>query len=73
MTAIARLSLIMLAALLSACASNAPTPSPKPVVHAPIGSFNGSAEDVLFRALGLVAHPIATAAIPRMAALIAVV
>ena len=57
MTAITRLSLIVLAALLSACASNAPTPTPKPVVHAPISSFNGNAEDVLFRALGLVGTP----------------
>ena len=57
MTAITRLSLIVLAALLSACASNAPTPNPEPVVHAPISSFNGNAEDVLFRALGLVGTP----------------
>ena len=57
MTAIARFSLIMLAALLSACASNAPAPTPKPSVHAPIGSFNGNADDVLFRALGLVGTP----------------
>lgn len=57
MTAIARLSLLILVALLSACSSRAPVPTPQAVVHAPIGSFNGNAEDVLFRALGLVGTP----------------
>lgn len=57
MTAISRLSLIVLVALLSACASNAPAPTPQPVVYSPISSFNANAEDVLFRALGLVGTP----------------
>jgi len=57
MTAIARFSLIALAALLSACSSNPPAPPPQPAVHAPISSFNGNADDVLFRALGLVGTP----------------
>lgn len=57
MTAIARFSLIALAALLSACSSNLPAPPPQPVVYAPISSFNGNADDVLFRALGLVGTP----------------
>lgn len=57
MTAIARLSLILLAALLSACASNAPVPTPQPIPHTPISGFNGNADDVLFRALGLVGTP----------------
>ena len=57
MTAIARFSLIALAALLSACSSNPPAPPPQPVVYAPISSFNGNADDVLFRALGLVGTP----------------
>lgn len=59
MTMSARLALMLLAALLSACASRTP---PAPVVRAPIvfGSAQASspeAEDVLFRALGLVGTP----------------
>jgi cell wall-associated NlpC family hydrolase len=57
MTAIARLSLILLAALLSACASHAPTPPPQANVPSANSSFNGNADDVLFRALGLVGTP----------------
>lgn len=57
MTAIARFSLLALVALLSACSSRAPAPTPQPSVYAPIGSFNGNADDVLFRALGLVGTP----------------
>jgi cell wall-associated NlpC family hydrolase len=57
MTAIARFSMIALAALFSACSSNPPAPPPQPVVYAPISSFNGNAEDGLFRALGLVGTP----------------
>ena len=59
MTMSARLTLIVLAALLSACASRTPPPQ---VVRAPI-VFNSTqpsspeAEDVLFRALGLVGTP----------------
>ncbi|MCY1276306.1 NlpC/P60 family protein [compost metagenome] len=50
----ARLTLLLLAALLTACAGN---PPPKqPFYSAPIQA-NGSAEDVLFRALGLVGTP----------------
>ncbi len=49
-----RISLLVLAALLSACAAKAPTP----VSTAPMpGAASGAAEDVLFRALGLVGTP----------------
>jgi cell wall-associated NlpC family hydrolase len=55
----ARLALIALAALLSACASR--TPPSAPVVRAPVfntpQTFSPAAEDVLFRALGLVGTP----------------
>ena len=57
MTALLRLNVILLAALLSACASNSPAPSPQPTVYAPSSSYNGNADDVLFRALGLVGTP----------------
>ena len=61
MSTTARLTLILFAALLSACASRTPPP-PTPVVRAPIvfgpaQSFSPAAEDVLFRALGLVGTP----------------
>ncbi|MGH8483045.1 MAG: C40 family peptidase, partial [Pseudomonas sp.] len=55
----ARFALFSLLALLGACSSHAPTP-PKvvePVVMAPQVYFNPVAEDVLFRALGLVGTP----------------
>ncbi|MBH3430728.1 C40 family peptidase [Pseudomonas alkylphenolica] len=55
----ARFALFSLLALLGACSSHAPTP-PKvvePVVMAPEVYFNPVAEDVLFRALGLVGTP----------------
>ncbi|EPL14951.1 C40 family peptidase [Pseudomonas sp. TH05] len=59
MSTSARLTLIVLAALLSACASR--TPPPAPVVRAPVfnttQTFSPAAEDVLFRALGLVGTP----------------
>jgi cell wall-associated NlpC family hydrolase len=55
MTVIARLGLLLLVALLSACSSRAPAPVSHP--DAPIGSVNGNADDVLFRALGLVGTP----------------
>ncbi|MFP0198912.1 MULTISPECIES: C40 family peptidase [Pseudomonas] len=60
MTMSARFALMFFAALLSACASR--TPPPAPMVRAPIvfGSsqtFSPVAEDVLFRALGLVGTP----------------
>lgn len=59
MSTSARLALICLAALLSACASHAPPPAPvrAPVVFAPSQPLAPAAEDVLFRALGLVGTP----------------
>jgi hypothetical protein len=57
MTAFSRISLIVLAALLSACASQAPAPTPQPTEYKSASSFNGNADDVLFRALGLVGTP----------------
>jgi cell wall-associated NlpC family hydrolase len=55
-----RLVVISLAALLGACAS-APPPQPRivqrPVLAAPPETSNPAAEDVLFRALGLVGTP----------------
>jgi cell wall-associated NlpC family hydrolase len=55
-----RLAVISLAALLGACAS-APPPQPRvvqrPVIVAPAENPNPAAEDVLFRALGLVGTP----------------
>lgn len=52
-----RVALIALALLLSACSSHAPYPQPiySPPVSA--SSYQGGAEDVLFRALGLVGTP----------------
>lgn len=57
MTALARFSLLVVVALLSACSSRTPAPIPPPVVQTPHNSFNGNADDVLFRALGLVGTP----------------
>jgi len=57
MTALTRFSLLVVVALLSACSSRAPAPIPPPVVQIPHSSFNGNADDVLFRALGLVGTP----------------
>jgi len=57
MTALARLSLLLLITLLGACASHAPAPAPvpeRPVLASPL---SGAPEDVLFRALGLVGTP----------------
>ncbi|MGE8498862.1 MAG: C40 family peptidase [Pseudomonas sp.] len=56
MPATTRVALLLLAALLTACAGRSPAPQ-QPVVHAPIGASQGNAEDVLFRALGLVGTP----------------
>lgn len=58
MTVTIRIVLLMLVALLSACSSRAPVPAPQPVVVAPVpGQYQGGADDVLFRALGLVGTP----------------
>lgn len=60
MTMSARLTLILCATLLSACASRTPPPAPvvrAPIVFAPSQNFSPVAEDVLFRALGLVGTP----------------
>lgn len=52
-----RVVLVFLALLLSACSSR--TPAPRPIYHPPVSSssYQGGAEDVLFRALGLVGTP----------------
>ena len=56
-----RLAVISFAALLGACASAPPPPQPRvvqrPVIVAPVDNSNAAAEDVLFRALGLVGTP----------------
>ncbi|VVO04893.1 hypothetical protein PS689_02962 [Pseudomonas fluorescens] len=56
-----RLMVISIAALLGACASAPPPPQPRivqrPVVTAPPQILSQAAEDVLFRALGLVGTP----------------
>lgn len=60
MTMTARLTLMLCVALLSACASRTPPPAPvvrAPVVFGPSQAFSHAAEDVLFRALGLVGTP----------------
>ncbi|WP_095078407.1 C40 family peptidase [Pseudomonas sp. Irchel s3h17] len=59
MTMSARLALMFLAALLSACASRTPPPAKvaRAPVFAPSQSFSPVADDVLFRALGLVGTP----------------
>ena len=51
----ARLTLLVLVALLGACSSRAPAPEPQ--ASAPLEYFAPAAEDVLFRALGLVGTP----------------
>ncbi|PHN18407.1 C40 family peptidase [Pseudomonas sp. ICMP 460] len=62
MSTSARLILLVCAALLSACASRPPPPAPvavkpKPVFNYATQNFSPVAEDVLFRALGLVGTP----------------
>lgn len=61
MTTSARLTLLLFAALLSACASRTPPPAAPviraPIVFGPAQPFSPEAEDVLFRALGLVGTP----------------
>jgi cell wall-associated NlpC family hydrolase len=57
MSILLRFTPLALAALLGACSSQAPAPAPgKPVVLAPV-QYHGNADDVLFRALGLVGTP----------------
>lgn len=51
----ARLALLALVALFSACSSRVPAPEPQ--VSAPLEYFAPAADDVLFRALGLVGTP----------------
>ncbi|WP_079202336.1 C40 family peptidase [Pseudomonas sp. CC6-YY-74] len=50
-----RVALLLLAALLTACAGR--PPAPQPIVHVPVASIDSGAEEVLFRALGLVGTP----------------
>ena len=63
MSILVRLAVLSLAALLGACASPPPPAKPKvvprPVMVAPVANANANpaAEDVLFRALGLVGTP----------------
>jgi cell wall-associated NlpC family hydrolase len=57
MTAITRIALLALAVLLSACAGHAPAPAPQLQAQVPSNGSHGGAEDVLFRALGLVGTP----------------
>lgn len=51
---LARIALVLVTALLTACVSHAPPP---PVVYAPIEQFSPAADDVLLRAIGLVGTP----------------
>ncbi|WP_172149101.1 C40 family peptidase [Pseudomonas tumuqii] len=48
-------ALLLLAALLTGCAGR--PPAPQSIVQVPAASFHSGAEDVLFRALGLVGTP----------------
>ncbi|UVJ42898.1 C40 family peptidase [Pseudomonas sp. LS1212] len=58
MSMAARFALVLFAALLGACSSHAPSPRvTEPAVMAPQQYFSPVAEDVLFRALGLVGTP----------------
>lgn len=50
-----RVALLLLAALLTACAGR--PPALQPIVHVPVASIDRGAEEVLFRALGLVGTP----------------
>ncbi|MAB97964.1 MAG: hydrolase Nlp/P60 [Pseudomonadaceae bacterium] len=55
MVATTRNALLLVLALLAGCASQAPAPQPvQPIVS---HSFNGNADDVLMRAIGLVGTP----------------
>lgn len=59
MSIMARLAVLSLMALLGACSSHVPNPPPvvQPAPSGPQVSFNPAADDVLFRALGLVGTP----------------
>lgn len=52
-----RLALVCLLALLGACSSRSPVPQPAQLPIATPSVHSGTAEDVLFRALGLVGTP----------------
>ena len=52
-----RVAVISLVLLLSACSSRAPSPQPAYTPPIASSSYQGGAEDVLFRALGLVGTP----------------
>ena len=52
-----RVALIALVLLLSACSRRAPSPQPSYTPPVSSSSYQGGAEDVLFRALGLVGTP----------------
>lgn len=51
-----RVVLLVIASLLTACGSRSPAPQPI-YTPPPLGHYQGGAEDVLFRALGLVGTP----------------
>lgn len=59
MAMLARFAFLSLAALLAACSSRAPTPAPvkQPMVFSQQPAASPAAEDVLFRAIGLVGTP----------------
>lgn len=52
-----RVALISLVLLLSACSSRAPSPQPTYIPPVSSSAYQGGADDVLFRALGLVGTP----------------
>lgn len=54
MTFLPRIAIVLVTALLAACASH---PPPTPIVQAPIEQFAPAADDVLLRAIGLVGTP----------------
>jgi cell wall-associated NlpC family hydrolase len=54
MTFLPRIAIVVVTALLAACASHAP---PTPVAQLPLEQFSPAADDVLLRAIGLVGTP----------------